>query len=56
MLINNTWIFKKKLLFINNDFLFNKMKENNIKGFYRCIYQYFLKEKLINIFKCIIIC
>ena len=56
MLINNTWIFKKKLLFIINDFLFDKMKENNIKGFYRCIYKYFLKEKLINIFKCIIIC
>jgi hypothetical protein len=45
MLINNTWIFKKKLLFINNDILFNKMKENNIKVFNKCMY------KLIMIYK-----
>ena len=44
MLINNKQKFKKKLLFIINDFLFDKMKENNIKGFYRCIYKYFIKN------------
>ena len=42
MLINNKQKFKKKLLFIINEFLFNK--KNNIKGFYRCIYKYFLKK------------
>ena len=46
----NEYKFEKKFLFINCDFLFNKMKENNIKEWNRSIYRYYCRKKSINIF------
>ena len=41
---------KRIFLFNNIEFLFSKMKENNIRSLNRSIYKYICIKKLINIF------